>query len=211
MQAYIPKMEVTSLKHQGRPFPGAHWALWVVLLALWAVSLYTTGSGDGSRYLAAILATLTICIAFWTNHFHVGHVRNIGNLAKVVAGALSDLFVFFLLLIVIAIAVPNIDGNPSKANAYRLFSIADPIRTEIGKRFEQRKTLNGVGSGLNIDFAGNGNVTGVVTDDGIIIVTSEKPAAALILQPVIGNKELSWKCLEYPKRYACHFAEPAVK
>lgn len=204
-------MEVTSLKHQRRPFPGAHWSLLVLLLALWAVSLYATGSGAGSRCLAVILATLiclTCCIAFWTNHLRVGHIHGIGNVVDLVAGALYDLFVFFLLVMLITIAMPTIDGNPSKANAYKLFSIADPIRTEIGKRFVQQKTLTGVGSGLHIEFAGKGKVTGVVTDDGVIIVTSEEPASALILQPVIGNKELSWKCFEFPKKYACHFAGP---
>ena len=202
--------------HPRRPFSGAHWALPVLLLILWTLLFYSRQCAEGPNYSVVILTTITCCIAFWTNHLRVGHIDGIGKLASLVGSALYDLFLFLLLAIALLFAtsvfMPTVNCNRSKANVYQLFGYADSVRSEINQRFVQQNTLNGIGVGLHIDFTEHlENDIGIVTNDGTIIVASEDPSVTIVLQPVIGNKELTWKCLGYPAKYVsslCQFAVP---
>ena len=171
---------------------------------------------EGTRYPEVILATITTCIAFWTNHIRVGYIDGISNIAALIGSALYDLFLFSLLIvasvIAISIVVPTVDCNRSKANIYQLFGHADHVRAEINKRFIQQNTLNGIGVGLYLGFPERrAKDIGIVTNDGTIIMASEDPPATIVLQPIIGGKELTWKCLGFPIKYvssSCQFAVP---
>lgn len=210
-------METSPLKYPRRPFVGAHWALPVLLLSLWVLLFFSRQCDvEGARYPEVILATITTCIAFWTNHIRVGHIYGISKIATLVSSALYDLFLFLLLIVTSVIAVsivmPTVNCNRSKANIYQLFGHADHVRAEINKRFVQQNTLNEIGVGLNLGFPERrAKDIGIVTSDGTIIMASQDPPATIVLQPVTGGKELTWKCLGFPTKYvssSCQFAIP---
>ncbi len=98
-----------------RPFAGIHWILPVAILLLSEFSFYTRKCVEGPRYFEVILATVTICMAFWASRTRMGPVQGMGKALAIVGGALADLLMLFLLVILFSIPAPALDcGTRSK-------------------------------------------------------------------------------------------------
>lgn len=169
----------------------------VALLVLWELALAAQQCRDDPRYFEVILATATLCIALWVADLRKGALTNWWRAPRVLTFVLYDLCAFFLLLVLFAIPVliltPTYQCYTARARISEVILSASSNRVTIAERAERAKTLKG--SGLGLTIVPNKRVSGgLVSADGIIIVTSEDPPAFAVLRPRLENGIVQWTC-----------------
>lgn len=150
------------------------------------------------------MISLTVCLAAWVAHLRVHPVNGWRSVALVVGGALYDLILLFLTIIIITIPIfiflPTYQCYTSRHKISELIVAASSNRDEIVERFTTQKTLSNIGSSLEIKTGGRVK-SGVVTPDGVVILASEDPPAVVLLIPSIAESGLKWKCIGFPSKF----------
>ena len=187
-----------------RPLSGAHWSLLVVLVLLWEFTIWGESCREGPYNFEVALLTATICTALWINHIQVGPILQARAVARIAGGALYDLLSFALVLIVAAIPIviflPTYSCYTPRSKVSEIVLYASSFKTEITQRALKTKSLANVGIGMQV-LPSRRVKGGMVTKDGVIIVTSEDPPAVVILTPDIQGGEIKWQCRGYPTKY----------
>jgi type IV pilus assembly protein PilA len=180
-----------------RPFANAHWSLMVILLVLWELALTGQACREDPRYFEVVLATVTLCITFWAADLRKDPLANWWRVPRVLIFALYDICAFFLLFVFFAIPVmiftPTYQCYTARAKFSEVILSASSNRATIAERAEKAKTLKG--SGLGLIISPNKRVSGgLVSADGVIIVTSEDPPGFVVLRPRMENGVVQWSC-----------------
>jgi hypothetical protein len=140
-------------------------------------------------------------VALWVNHLRVGSVQSFYNVINVLAGALYDLLVFFLILLILVLPMMSTtDCYTPRAKVTELLRAANNVHEDINKRISQHQSITAAGVGLQIELSGRVK-EGFVSSDGVIVVAGEDPPAVVIFQPTFANGEVTWKCSGFPKKY----------
>lgn len=184
-----------------RPFANAHWSLPVVLVVAWCLSLFETSCRPSPRYPDVVLATATVCIALWASHVRPRASSGWRRLGAIVLGAAGDLVRLLVIVVacgmVLAMLTPTYDCMTSKARAATLILSASEARTQIADHAARNHTLRGAGEGVAV-VAADGAKWATVTEDGVIVVAGDDPAAVVVFQPVLANGQTTWTCKGLP-------------
>ncbi len=173
----------------------------VSLILLWEYSWYLRRCVEAPRYYEIVLATVTICLALWTNHLRAGHVQTLRTAGRILGGALADLLLLFVLVMLFGIPAPAVTcASPQKLWGLRMYSATDEVRGVIATRILQRHSVSGVGNGLHLEVA-TWAKTAVITGEGMIVVASDDPPAMLVLRPVLAEGKVNWTCVGTPTQY----------
>lgn len=91
------------------------------------------------------------------------------------------------------IVTPHYQCDTARAKFLEVILSASSNRVTIAERAEKAKTLQG--SGLGLTIVPTKRVSGgLVSADGVIIVTSEDPPAFVVLRPRMENGVVQWTC-----------------
>lgn len=197
-----PVMKTFLTRRLPRLFANAHVTFFIGLLVAWEAMLAVPSCHTGPRYAAVALITATVCLAGWVAHLRVGEVPGWRRVLRVVLSALCDLVWFVLAVFVVAIPLALVAGHGDcygpKINAAETILVASSLRQEINDRYTERKTLHGIGEGLEVP-PGKAVSSGLVTPDGIIMVARDVPAIVVVLEPAEKDGRLEWTCLGAPQ------------
>lgn len=184
-----------------RPFANAHWSLPVALIVAWCFVLLGAQCRTSPRYPEVALSTLTVCIALWASHIASRANRGWGMLWMILLRAGIDLSLLLLLIIGCSIPLvmlmPTYECRSPKSRTAVLILSASSAREQIAERAARSHTLQGVGTGVSV-ATGEGAKAATVTDDGLIVLAGDDPAAVVIFRPILTNGVVSWTCQGLP-------------
>lgn len=156
-------------------------------------------------YFETALATFTVTVAVWVSTLRVDGTSGWRKTLFTAWGTLYDLFLLLFIVIVFALPIfifqPTYQCYNDRAKVAELVFSASQSSDEIEERYEARKTLKDVGTGLAIPISGRVRY-GLVTSDGVAIAVGDDPPAIAILTPNIEGDRFSWKCLVFPTKSA---------
>lgn len=183
-----------------RPFANVHWSILIIFIGLWELWLWKAWWGRFLSY-GPVLVTITVCSALWASYQRVSPVKTFRSIA-VLGQAMYDVVSLALWLAILAIPIPFVsalygDVSPRAAVGDLIWSDElVPVREAIAKRIIQRHSVSGTGAER---ISATGRIEdGLVSNDGTIVVMTIEPRAVVILQPMLGDGKVEWKCFVSP-------------
>ena len=188
------------------PFQNARWVFWLIV-TLWLFLATIQFCREDARYLEVIVATLTICAVVWSNHVKVVRLSiesGPSALWLVISGFFGDFIVLLLTIFVCAlpifVALPTYSCGGGRANISEIVLYAAQLRSEIDERAANVKTLSDIGHGMTVPPFEKLR-DGFITQDGVIILLSNDPVAAIVMTPKINDRitgKVEWTCRGMP-------------
>ena len=186
-----------------RPLSNAHWSLSLALVAAWCLFAFGRSCGSPAREGALALFASTVLIVSWASHLRAQALTGWRKLAEVAAGAACDLLLLLIAtvacLIPLALVTSTEDCMTPRARAGILVLSASSARVQVEARAAQNGTLKGAGIGIAVD-ATQGARFSLVSDDGVIVVAGDDPAAVVMFRPVLVGSQVTWNCKGFPVR-----------
>ena len=188
-----------------RPFAGAHWSLLLVLLVAWEILILAQPCNYGPFYAEFVVATTTVCIAFWSSHVTLAPVQTSNDWVKILGRALYNLAGLVLLVVLAGlpflIAMPTYSCEGPRFNAAVVLLAASAYRAEVETRALANGKLEGSGKAMSIRREGR-VAGGIITNDGTIVVASDDPEFVVFLTPSFNDNKVQWICTAHPAKLA---------
>jgi len=189
-----------------RPFRNAHVALPVALLfgAEYLVLHSFYGCGQKHPAALAMFVTAIACLAGWLAHLRVGPLNGWRVVLRFVGEVWADLTRFFIAVIAVSILLLLVSGNGGGCYTGR-FKVAEmigdskPAMEEIARRYATRKTVHGIGAGLQIKLSG-ADTHSMVTQDGVIVLFRGDFPSVVVMTPNPGTDGMHWHCSGTPQK-----------
>lgn len=186
-----------------RPLAGAHWTLFAALLTCWVLLLLQQPCREGPRYHELFLIVSTVLMSLWVNHVRHSPLHDLKGALVVIGRSLYDLLLLSLSLAIVGLPVllimPAYQCYSPRAKVGEMVMSLSPLRAEVGSRLVQAQTLTDSGAGRLIPISDR-VAGGLVTAEGVIVVVSEDPPAAVVFTPTLANGTVSWTCSGFPER-----------
>jgi hypothetical protein len=189
-------------------FFGARWVFWLLLAAPSVILVGNVCSQKDTAY-QFVFPVIVVLACLWE-----AHVRTLLDqpsrgwrmlprlLVRFVGTAWRLLLWMLLASLPVLILIPQYACYTDRARFSEVLLLSSQLKNEITERIQRNKTLEHAGLGLKVQPHGR-LIGGLVSDNGVIFLVSEDPAAVVSLTPQLKNAttgELQWTCLGYPTR-----------
>lgn len=186
-----------------RPLGNVHWSVFALLLVLWELALSGQQCRSDPRYFEVVLMTSTLWVLLWAASRRKSELPHWRPANRFLIFVFYDLCCLFLTIVLVGIPVmiltPTYQCYTARSYMSEVILSASPLRDTIANRAEKVNSLRDSGKGLVI--ATSKRVSGgVVSPNGVILVTSDDPPGFVVLRPRLENGAVKWICGGMPEK-----------